>query len=705
MRVLLGLVLGIVFCENTLCATTTPTTARSPDLFDLNRVWTVHLKVTARQWEMMQPTRGTRLAFLLGVARKDLPTTQPTSQPAAIKSATTSRPTTRQKAAPLEGERMAPVSFGYEYAYVKATAEFDGEVMKEVGLRYKGNGSFNSSNWYRRPMKLNFDHFVPGQTFHGISELNIHISAVDPSYLREALAYQTYRDAGVPAARTAFALVYLTVEGQCDRQYIGLCTLVEDIDKRFLAKHFGQGNGLLLKPDGVRNLPYLGEDWADYGRYRAKSEGTAELRRKLIEFTRFLHYADDETFVGEVRARFNVDGFLRYLAVCTLLSDMDSFLTAAHNFYLYVHPADGRIHLMPWDMHLSFGGSTSDSNPDSAVHLSIEKPYPGMNLLIQRILSIHAYRACYEGYLAEFSRGCFSPEKMARDIERMRTVVAMAEEAARQPIVVNGTTTQPATMPSRPLRPMPELTRYVARRVDSVLGQLAGTVEGWSPGERRPEGPPPPPPPPRMINPPPPVPVRTNRRGEPRPVNRREGAGQAIVPERGRAGGTTREPTLVMRSDRSFVERLLPRQPERRAARRFEVGLPLVMRGMDTDRSNSLMIHEAVDAVRVFYYAAISHGAEDLDAAEIAMAIERMRVILDPTWIAEPGSYGCPPPSEGCEKWAKILLREGDANGDGRVGLGEGIEMVKKLFAKADVSGDGTLSQREFTEALVGMEK
>src|SRR5262249_27047726 len=147
--------------------------------------------------------------------------------------------------------------------YVKASFECDGQQLGSVAVRFKGNASYDSyENSLKRPLKIDFNRFIQGQKFARQDTINLSNNAFDQSQLREALSYEVYRRAGVPAPRTAFANVYLTVDGRYNRQFIGLFTIVEEPDnKSFLKAHFGNSNGLMLKPEGIRGLPYMGENW------------------------------------------------------------------------------------------------------------------------------------------------------------------------------------------------------------------------------------------------------------------------------------------------------------------------------------------------------------------------------------------------------------------------------------------------------------
>ncbi|MFI5381188.1 MAG: CotH kinase family protein, partial [Tepidisphaerales bacterium] len=205
-------------------------------------LYTVRVSLPAAAWKMMQPTQGT----VPKLPKASRSTTQPY----------------------VEGERLPSGPAGNEYAYVRATVGFEhaGQTttLGDVAIRLKGNASYNTSTGVRRPFKLNFHRFSPGRRFLGQATLNLHNNSMDPDQIRESLAYSVLRDTGLPASRTASALVYITIDGVVKDEYLGYYDMVEEIDSRFLKKHFGSSAGLLLKPEGFRGLPFFGEDWASY---------------------------------------------------------------------------------------------------------------------------------------------------------------------------------------------------------------------------------------------------------------------------------------------------------------------------------------------------------------------------------------------------------------------------------------------------------
>ena len=94
--------------------------------------------------------------------------------------------------------------------------------------------------------------------------------------MNEVLAYRLFRDAGVAAPRTSYIALYITAPETGVKQYRGLYTLVENVDKNFLNDHFGTKKGAIFKPVTPRLFSYLGQDWKEYNQiYDPKSDVSA----------------------------------------------------------------------------------------------------------------------------------------------------------------------------------------------------------------------------------------------------------------------------------------------------------------------------------------------------------------------------------------------------------------------------------------------
>lgn len=417
-------------------------------LFGPDRVWRFHLTIPAKNWEAMQPTRGAFMGPPKAKGRDGGPPVPPRG------------------------------GFGFDFDYVRGELEFGGKRWADVGVRFKGNSSYlSSAKGLKRPFKIDFDRFVEGQDFFGLRTVNLSNNALDPSQLREALAYSVFRAAGVPAPRTAFVELTLTVPGQHDRTLLGLYTLIENVDAAFLKDRFGSGKGMLLKPEGIQNLPYLGPEWRPYAdRYRPRKEPGRKAQRRLVEFTRLVNFADDAEFNAALGRHMDVDNFLRYLAACAALVNQDSFVGTGHNYFLYLHPRDDRFAWVPWDLNHTLGGFAMFGSVERQIEWDVHKPYLGSNRLAERVLAVEKNRASYLGHLRALSAGTFTPGALSGEIERMRKAVAPVIEREKKihKTPPDGGLGWMALMLGKPA----DLDAFAARRAEAVAAQLAGKAGG-----------------------------------------------------------------------------------------------------------------------------------------------------------------------------------------------------------------------------------
>ena len=107
-----------------------------------------------------------------------------------------------------------------------------------------------------------------------MKRLNFHPMKDDEAQMREVLTYQLFRDAGVAAPRAVFARLELNGEP------LGLFTLTEDIDDRFMADRFDDGGaGVLYKevwPTSSRTALDIAEIEGKVG-VNASAQGAPDL--------------------------------------------------------------------------------------------------------------------------------------------------------------------------------------------------------------------------------------------------------------------------------------------------------------------------------------------------------------------------------------------------------------------------------------------
>jgi hypothetical protein len=434
--------------------------AKADAFFDAATLHRFDLTVSHEGWDAMSPGwSGRRHGWFEGWA------VQPATRPATTTTTTTAA-ATKPIVLDVHGHPM-----GRSFRYVRAELEFDGKPHGGVAVRFKGNSSYVASEAsYKRPMKVDFNRVEDGRDFLGLNCLNFNNNALDPSLLREHLAYAMFREAGVPAPRTALASVTLTVDPLVKQKRLGAYVIVEDVDKRFLKSRFGSGEGLLLKPEGETPFRYMGDDLEPYlSEYTAKTKASPEVGKRLVELAKLVDGSDDATFEAKLESFMDVDEFLRFLAVNVLLSNYDSILALGHNYYIYIDPLSLKAHFIPWDLNMSFGGYVRIPAKQSA-RCSIDRPCVGRNRLIDRVLKIERFRERYHATLGELNDSVFQPERLVARVEKLDEMIREAKGWPKEPSnpsVARGALAEP-----------PALKQFIRDRHSSVAAQLSGDVTG-----------------------------------------------------------------------------------------------------------------------------------------------------------------------------------------------------------------------------------
>lgn len=240
--------------------------------------------------------------------------------------------------------------------YVPCTLVFEGETWWYVGVRFKGQSSLMST-WsagiYKLPFRLDFDEFeddhpeIDNQRFYGFKELSLASNWSDNSLLREKIAHDVFREAGVPAPHTAFCRLY--IDHGDGPTYFGLYALTEIPGDPMLETRFGDDSGNLYKP--TSNWVTFNEE--DFDKETNEDEADFSDVQAAIAA---LHAdrSDAAAWRAGLEAVFDVDGFLRWLAVNTVIQNWDTYGNMAQNYYLYANPSDdGRLTWVPWDNNMA----------------------------------------------------------------------------------------------------------------------------------------------------------------------------------------------------------------------------------------------------------------------------------------------------------------------------------------------------------------
>ena len=228
------------------------------------------------------------------------------------------------------------------YTNFPADIEVDGVRIENVGIRKKG--FIGSQDTIRPSLKIKFDEYVDQDPIAGLDRLTLNNNKQDHSLLSQALTYRLFRKAGVHAPRSSYATV--TVNGK----YLGVYSHVESVRKPFLRRCFGNDAGTLYEGTLADVYPL-----AIHG-MEAKNKRSEKDLSKLIELAELLDSPGSLSLDG-ISQLVDVDYFLRYWAIESLINFWDGYSQNQNNYFMYSNPANGMFYFMPWGADSCFGSS------------------------------------------------------------------------------------------------------------------------------------------------------------------------------------------------------------------------------------------------------------------------------------------------------------------------------------------------------------
>ncbi|MBO4901115.1 MAG: CotH kinase family protein [Lachnospiraceae bacterium] len=144
-------------------------------------------------------------------------------------------------------EEMLKNAMSEEY-YV-CDVVINGQKLYNVAIRPKGNTSLSSiamdPDTDRYSLKLEFDHFVDGQTCYGLDKLILNNNYADATNMKEAIIYDMYQYLDADASLYNYASVSLNGE------YRGVYLALEGVEESFMLRNYGTQDGELYKPESM----------------------------------------------------------------------------------------------------------------------------------------------------------------------------------------------------------------------------------------------------------------------------------------------------------------------------------------------------------------------------------------------------------------------------------------------------------------------
>jgi hypothetical protein len=351
--------------------------------------------------------------------------------------------------------------------YIPGNVTIDGVYYDKVGVRFKGHSSYHFYPGDKKPFRIKFNAFRDHR-FDGLKKISLNNGWSDPTMLREKIHLDFLRERGIPAPRANFARVYI------DSVYWGFYTLVEHVDKVFLASRYGDNDGNLYKAE-KSTLEWQGNDpSAYYDDLELKTNEKENDWSRLVGFLDILNNTPDGEFRPRLEEVFNAGMYLRAWAADNLFVNQDSYLGSATNYYLYDNPLTGKFEWIVWDVNLTLAARGGRADLDLLYAIS-KRP------LMIRMLRVEEYKQRYLDAVRAFIENYFTAENLFPQIDRLADLIRADYLADTLKMYANE---QVLGAIDQETDGVPGLKPFILARRESVLGQLDSLTTGFVPVDR-----------------------------------------------------------------------------------------------------------------------------------------------------------------------------------------------------------------------------
>ncbi len=316
----------------------------------------------------------------------------------------------------LTDSLYADYEFPATFRYLSSTID---ETITNVGFRLRGNTSRDAA---KKSFKVSFNGFVQGQKWKGLEKLNLNGEHNDVSIMRSRLSNQLLKYAELPTARTSYVRLYI------NNEYKGLYLNVEHIDEEFLQRRFiNDHTGNLFKCNYGANLKQIGGSPGPYmSLYELKTNKAQNDYSGLINFIDILNNTNQDQFTCAIQSVFDVDSYLRTLAVEILLGHWDGYAGNMNNYYLYQRPSDGKFVFLEYDMDNTLGVDWGIIPFENWSTRNIYTWAKGDKPLYDKLLAVPYFKDRFNFHMNDLLVNVFIPQNLLTELGLTQDLITQA---------------------------------------------------------------------------------------------------------------------------------------------------------------------------------------------------------------------------------------------------------------------------------------
>ncbi len=307
--------------------------------------------------------------------------------------------------------------------YVPAQLSWNGQTIKQVGVRFKGNSSANPNQKHKRSYLIKVSKYKKEQRFLGLERISLDNGVQFGSLFSEPIITDILQKLGHTIHRCNFARLYV------NDQFAGVYVNAERIDETFISRHFPGLTGGLWKNDTGGpggDLRYVGDNPNNYSKAfepKNKQADSDDELLQLLTFIKQINQVPDEEFEQMISQHFEIDNFLKTTAVMLLSGAFDQLTGwGPHNYYLYRSPKDiptaAKWNYLPWDLdvgfcEIAFGKVHVIEDWNAAWPI----PRGTRNPLLERIIHNPKLLTRYRAMASDILENHFNPQQLCKTLD------------------------------------------------------------------------------------------------------------------------------------------------------------------------------------------------------------------------------------------------------------------------------------------------
>ena len=330
----------------------------------------------------------------------------------------------------------------------KGSTQIVDQSIPNVALRVRGNTSRNRPEgnfgqphnpvnpvWRQASFALQFSRYEAGQTFEGLSRLDLKFVREDPTRIREVYGFDLYQQAGIYSGPLmSMCRFFIHIVGDAKRAYFGVYKLKEFIEDDYLEdrKDFfgddkpGDRIPFLWKGDygaALNNFDPTVIENRDIYDLRTNTSSRKEANAQLTDFVRNLVTLEKEELKRWANDAMDVPLLLKSYLATVILGNMDDYWAGSNNFNFYFN-THGKFFFIPNDFDTSLGtGWGIDAGKQDPFNWGSP-----VNPLIKKLVELKEFMNLYINAFNELTNEQTGPFHVDRSIARIKKWQALIND-------------------------------------------------------------------------------------------------------------------------------------------------------------------------------------------------------------------------------------------------------------------------------------